>query len=216
MTKKTFTFWGLDFICTTAIAVILAFGKKYMWFIIFPFSVVFVLKFLQFFLHKDEKYRAIQNQMSLLLLLIKKSYGNIRCTLHVPRWRFLRRKLIQTFDYIQMGGAGGGGKGRSFPTDKGIIGRAYNRKMPQVESFHDSKEYYSKMVGEYNYTKSQTEKRTQDRRSYLCYPVMNEKNIVLGLLYFDSNMSEAFSLNDNDEIIGLLHSGMNAIKTNLI
>src|SRR5205807_8865171 len=90
-------------------------------------------------------------------------------------------ELVQAFDYIP---EGGGGR-RRFPIGKGIIGKVYSLKAPRVENFASDAEYRTRMVSEYNYTISEVMERTADRRSYLCYPIVDENHNVLGLIYFD-------------------------------
>lgn len=149
--------------------------------------------------------------MDLLLNLLTDRYSGLRCTLHVPT--FLGRSLKQTFDYIQIGRTYG--RGRKFPIRKGIIGKSYSQKGPQVENFNTDNEYRERMVSEYGYTPAEMMKRTTDRKSYLCYPILNDHgDKVLGLLYFDSNVFNTFTLNQDDTLIKALHSGMNSIKAN--
>lgn len=77
-------------------------------------------------------------------------------------------------------------------------------------------EYREKMVSAYEYTQKQADKMTTDRRSYLCYPIQDEKGSLLGLVYFDSDKYGCYSDDDNNEVIKMVRSGMEAIKANLI
>jgi len=211
MTKKTLIFWILEFLSTTTIAVILALGIKYAWLILIPIFILLLLKYLQWRIHISDQYQAVRNQMDLLLHLLADRYPGLRCTLHVPT--VLGRYLKQTFDYIQIGRTYG--QGRKFPISKGIIGKSYSQKGPHVENFRSDEEYRQRMVNEYGYTPEEMEKRTTDRKSYLCYPILSDHgDKVLGLLYFDSNVSNTFTINADDLLIKTLHSGMNAIKAN--
>lgn len=212
MTRKTLIFWAFEFLSTTAIAVILVLDRKYIWFILIPICLLLALKCLQWRLHISDRYQSVQNQMNLLLHLLVDKYPGLRCTLYVPTP--LGRSLKQTFDYIQIGATYG--RGRKFPTTKGIIGKSYRQKGPQVENFLDIKEFRKRMVDEYDYTPEEMENRTPDRRSYLCYPILGDlKDNVLGLLYFDSHAPDAFSLTPSDPLIKTLSSGTNAIRANL-
>jgi len=211
--RKSFIFWILDFVSTTAIAVILVIGGKYFWAFLIPALALFIFKIVEFQILAHEGYRSIQNQMNLLWHLLISDYPGLRCTLHVPVC--FGFKLKQTFDYIQ--GGKSYGEGRKFSTKKGIGGMAYIQRGPQVENFDTEEEYREKMFNKYGYTEEEMKKRTRDRRSYLCYPILSDDNDkVIGILYFDSNISNTFRLNEDDKLLNVLNSTLSAIKANLM
>lgn len=92
----------------------------------------------------------------------------------------------------------------------------YKDGKPKVENFKDKVEFREKMVSVYKYTQKQADKLTADRSSYLCYPIVDEKGTVLGLMYFDSDKYECYSVDDTNELIKMIRSGIEAFKANLI
>ncbi len=140
--------------------------------------------------------KLIYSQLVTLHKLLPSNGSTIRCTYHRPKHhRFSNdTELVQAFDYILQGGGGG----RSFPTYKGIIGRTYNTKGPRVENFSSDHEYRERMVAEYNYTAEEVMQRTADRRSYMCYPLVDENHVVLGLLFLDSDQPNTFTMEDTN------------------
>jgi hypothetical protein len=152
VTRKTLIFWLFELLSTTAIAVILVWGKKYIWFILIPTCFLVLLKYLQWRSSISDRYIAIRLQLDVLLQLLVGRYPTLRCTLHVPT--FFGRNLKQAFDYIQFGSTYG--RGRKFSTKKGIIGKSYKQKGPQVENFNTMQEYRDKMTTEYGYTQEET------------------------------------------------------------
>ena len=169
---------------------------------------------LQWRKYRLQRYKLVRAQMNLLVqLLDRNSYGDIRCTFHVPIW-FGKRKLMQAFDYIRFGDSYGGW--RCQPIIKGIIGKNYKDGKPKAENFKDENEYQTQMVNKYGYTFEEANKLTNDRKSYLCYPIVDEKGTVLGLMYFDSDQYGSYSVDDTHELMKMIHSGMEAFKANLI
>ena len=169
---------------------------------------------LQWRKYRLQRYNLVRAQMNLLVqLLDRNSYGDIRCTFHVPIW-FGKRKLMQAFDYIRFGDSYGGW--RCQPIIKGIIGKNYKDGKPKVENFKDEVEYLEKMVKKYGYTVEEANRISDDRRSYLCYPIQDEKGSLLGLMYFDSDQYGSYSVDDTHELMKMIRSGMEAFKANLI
>ena len=173
---------------------------------------------LQWRKYRLQRYKSVRSQMNLqmdqlLHRIDRNSYGDVRCTFYVPIW-FGKRKLMQTFDYIRFGDSYGGWLCR--PIIKGIIGKNYKDGKPKVENFKNEVEYLEKMVKKYGYTVEEANRISDDRRSYLCYPIVDEKGTVLGLMYFDSDKYGCYSDDDNNEVIKMVRSGMEAIKSNLI
>jgi hypothetical protein len=84
-------------------------------------------------------------------------------------------------DYIPKGG----GAGRMFSLDKGIIGRAFQVRGPRVENFLTPDEYRKRMQSEYGYSEAELGERNPDRRSYLAYPIVEGgSERVEGILYY--------------------------------
>jgi hypothetical protein len=117
--------------------------------------------------------------------------------------------LTQMFDYVPKGGGGG----RKFPIDKGIIGRAFRVRGPRVENFKTGQEYRERMHREYGYTEEEMGERTPDRRSYLAYPIVEgATERVLGILYFDSDIYGTFEMNEKNELWKMICAAGQPIK----
>jgi len=210
MVKNKYITWGIEFLCITAIAVILSQAKWSGYWIAVPILLIVGLKIYEHRADIKEKHLRVYAQLHLLVKLL--SYDprlDVRCTYHVPVWR---KKLLQTCDYI-LGGTGGG---RKFPVEKGIIGKAFVKKSPLVENFKSDEEFRTKMVLEYNYTTKELQDRKADRRSYLCHPIVDENNRVLGLVYFDSSHPYTFTQDKDDPKMEMVARACEAMKDRLL
>ncbi len=81
----------------------------------------------------------------------------------------------------------------------GILGRtalrAVSGEEPIVikEQFSKSTNFIDHMMNYWNFTEFQAERLTPDRKSYLCLPMVDNKNReLLGILYFDSRKTRTF------------------------
>ena len=86
----------------------------------------------------------------------------------------------------------------------GILGRtainATSGDKPTVgkEFFDSQTDFIAHMLSNWNFTEFQAKKLTPDRKSYLCFPIIdNQKRELLGILYFDSCKTMAF----NDDFV---------------
>ncbi|MBA7633145.1 hypothetical protein ES703_40707 [subsurface metagenome] len=202
--------WGFEFLCITAIAIILSQVNWSNYWIFIPILLILGLKFYEYKAAVTEKHLRVQVQLNLLIKLL--SYENaldVRCTYHVP---VLWKKLLQTYDYIPSGGGGG----RRFSREKGIIGKAFVEKGPLVENFQSDQEFRNKMVLEYKYSTEELQHRKADRKSYLCYPIVDENHKVLGVIYFDSPNPNTFTLNKDDTKVQMIIQACEAIKDRLL
>jgi hypothetical protein len=141
--------------------------------------------------HQQQVYDQIGAQISLMTKSL--SYDNdtdIRSTYHIPIEIDGEERLYQAIDYRPTGG----GKGRDFSPNEGIIGNSYQNFQTLTENFQDSEEYRTKMVEEYGYDEDEMGIRTTDRRSYFCRPVIEEQDEgrVIGLVYIDSDECGTF------------------------
>lgn len=214
MGLTTFLYWVGEFVCVTAIAVILALSNIVNWFVVVPVIAIFVLKYLQHRAYIRERYFTLRQQLDLLERVLPHGDRDLRCTYHIPEWRAFGsvRKLVQVIDYVPRGGGGT----RRFPIDQGIIGRVYLKGGTRVENFDSHDDYRTRMVNEYGYNSREMEERTADRRSYLCVPVLEgASNRVVGLLYFDSKIHNTFSLDENNEIWSTIQSAVESIRRTL-
>ena len=210
MVKPKFIRWGIEFLSITVMAIILSQVNWSNYWISVPIVLIVGLKIYEHRSDVKEKHSRVYAQLHLLVKLL--SYEprvDVRCTYHVPVWR---KKLLQTCDYI----LGGTGRGRKFPTEKGIIGKAFVDKSLLVENFKSDEEFRTKMVLEYKYTTEELQHRKADRRSYLCYPIVDENHRVLGLVYFDSSRPYTFTADIDHPKMEMITQACEAIKDRLL
>jgi hypothetical protein len=101
-----------------------------------------------------------------------------------------RSGLIQLTNYV---GPHGGTKGRSTRINQGVIGRCARTHVREYVDFANADEYSDRMVREFGFTKSQTERHTKTGRSYLAYPLKNGTEL-LGILYYFTTEPQIFPL----------------------
>jgi hypothetical protein len=215
MSKRTGLLWLVEFASLTAIAVILSTATtKWKWWVAIPAAVIVGAKFAEYVYDVRVRLNVIRHQLQILVKLLPSDGSTIRCTYHRPiHHRLLNRtELEQAFDYIPEGG----GAGRRFSIEKGIIGKVYKIKAPRVENFPSDREYRTRMVAEYNYTATEVMERTADRRSYVCYPVLDENHTVLGLLYLDSDRPGTFTMDDSNPRWRVIRDGGQIICSNVL
>ncbi len=212
MKKKYLIFWATEFASLTAISIILAKIDWSMYWIVIPVVLILTMKVLEYRFFLDQKQASIQSQLKLLVKLLRsEGVSSIRCTYHVP---ISDSKFLQVFDYIPNGG---GGK-RKFNTTRGIIAKAFQEKTPLVENFDGSHDFQKRMVTQYNYSTSELGHRTPDRRSYICYPVIDENHYVMGMIYCDSSVPHTFELDGggNQKISKMIIDASEVIRDNMI
>lgn len=215
MTRHPLLHWLVEFVSVTAIAVILAIDVASNWLILIPAVVLVAGKAYQYRAFVAAKHQRVQVQLRLLLRLLPVRGRGVRCTYHVPVKRLLGppRWLQQAFNYLP----DGGGAGRRFPIDKGIIGLTYQEKSANVENFTSDEEYREQMVARYHYTPHELASRTADRKSYLCYPILDDtSHIVLGLLYFDSGRTGTFAIDEGDTKWKMIETAATVIRSHLM
>jgi GAF domain-containing protein len=195
----------VEFCSVSFIGLIPALGWD-LWIVVFPALGYVGVQVVWYLRENALELALIKAQLEMLVSLVQPAGGNVRCTYHVPvkKLWWPVRQLRQAFDYAP---AGRGGK-RRFPVEKGIIGRAFTEKAEKVENFANDDEYRDKMVKVYNYSVDELAKRSADRRSYLCIPILDETHTVLGLLYLDSDVPGTFSLDKKDLAYTLAHAAV--------
>lgn len=205
--------WTLEFLSVTAIGILPATTAP-LWWLALPVFALLGAKFGEHKLEVRERRLALRQQLRLLLELLPRDGAGVRCTYHVPVRGPLGRQpmLWQLFDYLPSGGGGG----RRFPASKGIIGKTFQTKGPRVENFRNDAEYRSKMLQDYNYTASELGERTADRRSYLCYPILDENHVVLGLIYFDSRQCGLFTMDDSNPRWVMIRDASEVIRAEVL
>jgi hypothetical protein len=194
----------IEALLLTAIAVIVVFPTYIVW-ILLPIAALLALKVIQIRNSIAEEHLRVKVQLDQLYRLALTSVPDLRCTYYVP---VRQGNLQQTCDYIP----NGGGAGRKFPNWKGIIGKTYSDKCPQHVDFTDEINFRSRMISEFKYTQEELKSRTPDRRSYYCYPIVDDNNKVLGLAYFDSSIFKAFS----NDVVNIINRSCLVIKDSLL
>lgn len=210
MEKKKYSIWGIEFLCITAIAFVLAQPNWSEYWLLVPIASILGLKVYEYRAAVTEKHLRVRGQLDLLIKLIPfEDVLDVRCTYHVPVWG---KQLLQTCDYIPRGGGGG----RRFFRGKGIIGKTFVEKQPLVENFESDEEYRERMATKYNYTTEELQQRKSDRKSYFCYPILDENHRVLGLIYLDSSHLNTFTFDDNNPKMEIIMKACEAIRDNLL
>jgi len=210
MKQRTYLFWLGEFACVTAIGIIPA-TKKPLYWIIVPAVLLVVLKALEYRTHTRHQHQTVRSLLDLLDVFLPYGDADLRCTYHVPvkGWISRKVKLVQAFDYIPKGG----GAGRKFSLNKGIIGKAFQVRGPRVENFQSPEEYRKRMLSEYGYSEAELGERNPDRRSYLAYPIVEGGNErVEGILYLDSNTFGTFSIDDTNQMWQMIRNAVQPIR----
>src|SRR5712692_2190350 len=106
--KRAFYFWVPEFICVTAIAVILKLYDVHPYLLV-PILLLFILKASEYKIYIDDQQLRVKEQLGLLRTLLPVRENDIRCTYHIPVKQLLNepRNLLQAFDYLPNGGGGG-------------------------------------------------------------------------------------------------------------
>lgn len=166
-------------------------------------------------LREEELHQQIESQLGLLERALTYPRGaDVRCTFHIPKEIDGQKRLYQATNYQP----GGGGKGRDFPIEKGIIGKSYTDLKTLTENFENSQVYREKMVDEYGYTHEEMGNRSADRRSYFCKPIITGSDEVKGLVYLDSDSPGTFpedverARSENDQNIQMIYHACSSIK----
>ena len=224
MSKTKVLVRAIEFACITAITYILAQADINDLWLILPIVIFLGMLICEYHVVSTERQLRVREQLKLLIAFLHFEPEQIvRCTYHIPIRRFPKlheKKLRQAFDYIPAGT----GVGRLFPAEKGIIGEAYSMKRALIANFRDDEDFRQQMLSKYKYSEKELGLRRADRRSYLCYSLVDEVNKVIGLIYFDSNKPETFkSLTDlpqipdeNDPLIKCILKGCETIKETLL
>lgn len=207
MKPSNILWWAIEVASVISLAVLTSYRVS-LWWLILPVGGFVVGKVLDFRSGIHDRKRQVEGQLRLLMRLIDfNPEWEVRATFHVPT-RF--GKLRQVVDYLPSGG----GAGRSFPRDKGIIGKAFREKRLCVESFEDDKDYRTQMVLKYRYSETELAQRSADRRSYFCFPLVDESHKVLALVYLDSDERRLFD--ESSTLVSKLIVACDIIQSSLI
>ena len=183
---------------------------------------------LRFYNHKDKKSKELHNVLKWLCESLDTQQDtdkDIRCTIWIPVGRMSQGspvRLLQAVDYFPKHSPlpdrrnfhKNGNRFRVFKVATkedstlkpiGVLGKAafdsIIRSEPNIyhESFTSQKPFIEHMVNNWNFTRFQAERLTQDRKSYLCFAMTNrDRNELLGIIYFDSRQTHALDVNSNN------------------
>lgn len=115
----------------------------------------------------------------------------IRSTIHVQDLLF-EDALYQLLDYYPSQGSG---RGRSFSSRRGIIGKAWRLSESQYAEVVPSSE--RELILEWGMTDSEADTAGHNRHSFGCV-ILRSGGEKLGLIYFDSPVKRAFGNDHND------------------
>jgi hypothetical protein len=119
--------------------------------------------------------------------------AHVRCAIYVPLGREPEECLLCITNYMPEGTPR---VGKVLPISKGIIGEACRFGETRVDvltspKFADRKEFQRYLMRRYSFTEQEAKELQADRRANLASPVRAEGNIVLGVIYMDSDRPEA-------------------------
>jgi hypothetical protein len=124
--------------------------------------------------------------------------ADVRCTIYVPNLNPSSQELVPVTAYMPGGSERVGSVGKQLHVSKGIVGEAFRMGETRVDILADPKygtpkELQKYLVERYHFTKEEARRLRLDRRAYLASPVIAEGNMVLGVIYMDTDTPEAFS-----------------------
>lgn len=210
MEKKSYIRWGIEFLSITAITIILSKANWSDYWIFVPIALILGLNVYESLAAVTEKHLRVKLQLDLLIKLVPfEDALDVRCTYMVHIWR---KRFLQTCDYIPDGGGGG----RRFSERKGITGKAFDEKRPLADNFESDEDFRKQMVLRYNYATEELKLRKADRKSYFCYPILDENHRVLGVMYFDSSHPNTFTLDSTIARMKMIMRACDAIRDNLL
>ncbi len=188
--KVNYLKWIVEFVVYVIIIPVIISTNICNYYLLIPILIAVYIKWREFIGIENKMNDIIKAQLYLIVQFMEKQgFKNIRCTFH----KIKSGKFYQVIDYIPSGT----GSGRVFSVAKGIIGKSFRNKEAFVENFKDNEDYRKRMVTDYCYNDVEIQKRSMDRRSYFCYPLLDESHNILGLVYFDSDVKDTFpSLED--------------------
>jgi hypothetical protein len=76
--------------------------------------------------------------------------------------------------------------GRKYPLSHGIVAQAMLNKHPRAWAIKPGVEFGAAMIKEWAFTEDQVKQLTQDRRSFLAYPIGQHGQYAKAVLYLDS------------------------------
>lgn len=111
--------------------------------------------------------------------------GDFRCTIYVPGILFAET-LYQLLDYYPRGG----GRGRTWSIRFGIVGKAWRSGEHLAEGHVPSDP--RQLILQWGMTTEEATWAGQQRSSFLCAILRDERETAVGLFYMDSTQEDAF------------------------
>lgn len=122
-----------------------------------------------------------------------KTLPDYRCTIHVPDI-VLADTLSQLLDYLPAGA----GRGRIFSVRFGLIGKVWRllkaETLGEVPKASTGAVDKARLVQEWGMTMAEAERAARDRPSFLCVPLLDEKEGGVGMFYMDAKEANAFQI----------------------
>jgi hypothetical protein len=132
----------------------------------------------------------------------------LRITIHVPTTD--KRQLQQVTEYVGDERAGDGKAGRYFPSNCGIIGRAFQEKRDVLAASRvsgNTEDYIRTLVDEYHYTEPQARALNASSMSWLVVSLKNHIGEIEGIVYCDS-VDPAFFTGQRQFVAGCAGQGI--------
>jgi hypothetical protein len=120
----------------------------------------------------------------------RKTIPDLRCTIHVPDILFAET-LYQLLDYFPRGG----GRGRTFSTRFGIIGRCWRSRESQIGGTIPTDP--QELIRNWGMTREQALASGQGRQSFAAIPLCDESGTQVAIFYLDSTEKNAFAADDD-------------------
>jgi hypothetical protein len=84
-------------------------------------------------------------------------------------------------------------RGRTFTFTHGIVGQCFNTIQKRCWAVPEGKSFEQAMVDRWSFNKEQLARLTQDRRSFMVYPLGQEGVYARAVLYLDSDKPDRFT-----------------------
>ena len=196
--------WVIEFLLITSVGIITSIFVEQLYLLIIPIVGMIIIKCVEIHFNNIEKIENVRILLDYVWRILEfEPDKDVRLTFHKPS----KKKYKQMINYIP----NGNGKDRTWNSNKGLVGVCIEKKKLVVESFNSDEEFKNKMITKYNYSASEIQEISPERKSYLCYPILND-TIVEGILFFDSVQPNVFNNNADDYKNKLIQKVSRAIQ----
>jgi len=144
-------------------------------------------------LRKESPHELFGCLQTLHAILLAEGKAVLRITIHVPAME--GQEVEQVMDYV---GEPHGKKtaGRRFPSQSGIVGEAFRRKLAVSIGERINEDYEAfiqELVKDWHYTEADARKCNPSARSWMAVPLSNDEQEVEGIIFFDCNERHFFT-----------------------